>query len=102
MDRTLMNFHGMDCHGQPSALPGTGPIEAARAFLRTVLAAVCRFDAGRRAVAYTAHQTGRPRAVAAHPGFGRRGHAGRYVLVLVQDRKSTRLNSSHVKISYAV
>src|SRR5690606_40248290 len=30
------------------------------------------------------------------------GHGRKGILVLVQDRKSTRLNSSHVKISYAV
>src|SRR5436309_7931158 len=33
---------------------------------------------------------------------GRDGHAAHSVLVSREDRKSTRLNSSHVKISYAV
>src|SRR5207249_11080876 len=37
-----------------------------------------------------------------HGGQGHPGIAGRPVLVALVDRKSTRLNSSHVSISYAV
>src|SRR5690606_39435160 len=40
----------------------------------------------------------RPRGVGAHPGRVPRAHLDEQL----QDRKSTRLNSSHVKISYAV
>src|SRR5690349_22175975 len=36
-----------------------------------------------------------------HPGAGRR-HQGGCDQCVLQDRKSTRLNSSHVEISYAV
>src|SRR5436305_9519265 len=37
-----------------------------------------------------------------HPRCGRRGDAAAAVAAAVLDRKSTRLNSSHVRISYAV
>src|SRR5436309_8924691 len=45
------------------------------------------------------HLGGNPRALERHP---HRAGGGRGSGALPQDRKSTRLNSSHVKISYAV
>src|SRR5215471_19838693 len=50
---------------------------------------------------YTTLFRPRARADRAGPDEGRRGHAGSRPR-LARDRKSTRLNSSHVEISYAV
>src|SRR5690606_40191735 len=47
-------------------------------------------------------QSGSGRAVTRLAGKHREVQRNRGVGILVQDRKSTRLNSSHVKISYAV
>src|SRR5690242_21496215 len=42
--------------------------------------------------------------ISVHAGqaFPRHGHAGRELILTLEDRKSTRLNSSHMSISYAV
>src|SRR5690606_40313505 len=47
-------------------------------------------------------QRGRDRGPAPHPGRDARHHPPRRCPLGTPDRKSTRLNSSHVKISYAV
>src|SRR5690606_41299495 len=81
--------------------------------LRTRLPRAARLPHGRTAAARTrahaARTRGRPRCEShAGAGGGQSAHAGRRAGSAAEpprpraDRKSTRLNSSHVKISYAV
>src|SRR5690606_41708065 len=102
-DQPASDCHPVSLHDALPICPqiATGPLRCEYAEAEVVEAAHDRCD--RRLVAIVhrhAHGTGAGHGPARGDLRLREGHPER--LVEAQDRKSTRLNSSHVKISYAV
>src|SRR5690606_40724741 len=99
LDGLAEGEHGVEVHGLAAAVGGI-PLAAVDhlAEVDDVLQAVDEPGGGREAVAPGASRL----LVVALDGLGEVQVGDEADVGLVEDRKSTRLNSSHVKISYAV